>query len=62
MMMLPVRRAPLLEATVKPTLPFPLPANGGDRLIQPTSLVAVHPQSVCVVTVTLPSSPPAFML
>ena len=60
MMMLPVRSEPPFEVTVKPTVPFPLPATGGDSVIQPTSVVAVHPHSVCVLTVTLPSSAPAF--
>jgi hypothetical protein len=51
-----------LDATVKPTVPFPLPASGGDRRIQPTSVVAVHVHSLSVATVTLPASAPAFTL
>jgi hypothetical protein len=60
--MLPVRSLPPLDATVKPTVPLPLPDRGGERFIQPTSLVAVHAHSLDVVTVTLPESPPAFRL
>jgi len=61
--MLPLRSlAPPFGATVKPTVPFPVPASAGDRMIQPTSVVAVHVHSLCVVTVTLPASAPAFTL
>ena len=61
--MLPLRSlAPPFGATVKPTVPFPMPASGGDRLIQSTSVVAVHVHSLCVVRVTLPESAPAFRL
>src|SRR5262245_45785066 len=54
MITLPVRSAPLLAATVKPTVPFPLPVSGGVSVIQPTSVLAVHAQSLLTATVTLP--------
>jgi len=62
MTMLPVRSAPPFDETVKLTEPFPLPDSGEDRLIQPTSVVAVHPHSLCVATVTPPASAPALTL
>ena len=62
-MMRPTRSlAPPLDATVKPTEPRPLPVSGGERLIQPTSVVAFHAHSADVVTVTLPPSPDALAL
>ncbi|HEU4692539.1 MAG TPA: hypothetical protein VFS23_29460 [Vicinamibacterales bacterium] len=61
--MLPIRSfAPLFGATVKPTVLRPLPDSGGERLIQPTSVVAVHAHSADVVTVMLPPSPDALAL
>ena len=61
--MLPIRAfEALFGATVKPTVPEPLPDSGGERLSQPTSVVAVHAHSADVVTVTLPPSPDALTL
>jgi len=59
MMTLPVRSTPLLGATVKLTVPLPLLLTGGTSVIQLTSVVAVHAQSLLTETDTLPEPPPA---
>ena len=53
--MVPVRSAPVLTATVKLTLPLPDP-NRGDAAIHPTLLVTVHahPGSAAMVIVPVP--------
>jgi hypothetical protein len=53
-MMLPLRSVLPFGATVKFTLPFPLPATGGASEIQLTLVVAVHPHSLIAATVTRP--------
>jgi hypothetical protein len=49
----PVRAAPVLSATVKPTVPLPAPETG-ERAIQLTVLDAVHPHPAGPDTVTEP--------
>jgi len=51
-----------LGATVKLTVPLPLPLTGAASVIQLTSDVAVHAQSLLTETDTLPEPPPAPML
>ena len=60
--MLPARCSPPFAATVKFTVPFPLPLSGPVSVIQITSAVAVHAQSASVPTFTLLAPPPALML
>jgi hypothetical protein len=59
---LPVRSLLPLDPTVKLRVLLPLPDSGGERLIQPTSVVAVHAHSLDVITLTLPDAPSALRL
>ena len=53
----PERPGPLVEATVKFTLPFPLPLEPDVTLIHGCALVAVHAHPSPAVTVTEPFPP-----
>ena len=53
----PLRAAPSLRATVKLTVPVPVPIADDVRAIQLTSTVAVHAHSLSVVMVNLPGPP-----
>lgn len=53
----PLRAAPSLRATVKLTVPVPVPVGDDVSAIQPTSTVAVHRHSLAVVMVSLPGPP-----
>ena len=55
----PTRRSPLLGATVKLTVPFPLPLVAEVGEIQVTSVPAVHAHSLSVATLTVPAPPSA---
>ena len=55
--MLPVRRSPVLRSTVNVTVPLPLPVSGGVSVIHVESVEAVHVHSPAVATVTLPVLP-----
>jgi hypothetical protein len=61
MMTLPVRSPPALGATVKLTVALPLPLTGGASVIQLTSAVADHAQSLAVVTLAVAGPPAALM-
>jgi hypothetical protein len=54
----PVRAAPVLTATVKPTLALPDP-DSGDTVIQPTLLLAVHGHPPGAAIVIVPAPPDA---
>jgi hypothetical protein len=56
---LPTRRSPLLGATVKLTVPFPLPLVAEVGESQVTSVPAVHAHSLSVATLTVPAPPSA---
>lgn len=58
--MLPDLGAVGFAATLKPTLPFPLPEGVVVKAIHGVLLVAVHPQPAAVVTLTVPeeAAPP----
>jgi len=53
----PLRAAPSFRATVKLTVPVPVPVGDDVSAIQPTSTVAVHRHSLVVVMVSLPGPP-----
>jgi len=55
----PERPGPLVEATVKLTVPFPLPPDPELIVIHGCALVAVHAQPAPAVTVTDPVPPDA---
>lgn len=56
----PVRAAPVFAATLKVTLPLPLPVAPAVIAIHEALLVAVHPQPLPAVTATvLPVAPVA---
>jgi len=57
--MLADRAGPVFAATVTRTEPFPDPAFPPVIVIQPALLLAVHEQSLAVVTVTVSASPEA---
>lgn len=54
----PVRAAPVLAATLKPTDPFPVPLAPDVTAIHCTLLLAVQVQPDGVVTLTGPPGPP----
>jgi hypothetical protein len=54
----PVRSGPVFAATVKLTVPEPVPLAPLVTVIQFTLLAAVHAHPDCVVTVTGPPLPP----
>ncbi len=54
-----MRAPPVFAATVKSTVPLPLPLEPLVKVIHWTSLTAVHVQPDVVVTVTCPPFPPA---
>lgn len=58
MAIVPLRAALSFGATVKLTLPVPVPVADDVSVIQPTSTVAAHEHSLVVVTVMLPEPPP----
>jgi hypothetical protein len=59
----PVREVPpVLAATLSDTVPLPVPVAPDVTVIQETLLVAVRPQPVVPVTVTLAVPPPATTL
>ena len=55
----PLRAAPVLAATVKPTVPFPLPVAPDEIVMNVALLVAVHAQPEPAVTGTEPVPPAA---
>jgi hypothetical protein len=57
--MVPVRCAPLLAATLKVTVPLPLPVAADVIVIHAAPLVALHVQSAPVVTAIGSPGPPA---
>jgi hypothetical protein len=55
-----VRNAPGLAATMKFTVPFPVPLPGGTTVIHRALLVAVHAHpGVAVITMGVPAPPTA---
>jgi hypothetical protein len=54
MVSVPLRAAPVLAATLNPTVPLPFPLAPEVMLIQDTLLAAVHPHWALVDTATLP--------
>ena len=57
MVRVPLRAAPVLVATAKPTTPFPVPLVPEVTVIKPALLVAVQPQPEVVTTFTVPEPP-----
>ena len=55
----PMRALPVLEATLKPTLPFPFPLAPAVTVIHGALLDAVHAHPALVETVTVVPGPPA---
>ena len=62
MVTVPVRKAPVLAATVYATLPFPVPVAPDVTVIHDALLLAVQIQPAAVVTPTVPDAPVAAML
>ena len=58
MAIVPVRAAPVLAATVKSTVPLPLPLAPDVMEIQFAAVVAVQPQPAGAVTLTCVPGPP----
>jgi hypothetical protein len=55
----PVRAAPVLAATLKVTTPLPVPLVPDVMVIHGTSVLAVHPHTLCPATANVPGPPAA---